>query len=251
MSYEHNINMCCLTANHYRQPGIIIVCLSLFFYAAQVSAFYQYQSEKAYAEANALIRGFASAYQYPDDSHLYADNSSSGVAGIARLIVDGGLGEFWGFEFNAYQSYIPRELLTAQGNTGLPLSVERSAALEHNFSNSHYAHLAIDRLTLRYSNQDVDLTIGRQAINLATTFYFTPNDFFAPFAAQSFFRVYKSGVDALRAEISLGEFSQVSLLSVLGYKTDINSATGWSDKPDSTRTSYLMRWSNVYGNIDG
>ncbi len=223
----------------------------MLLYAAQIFAFYQYQDKQFYAETRAMIRTFAAAYQYPDDSDLYADKNLSGIAGIARLIVDGGTTKHWGFEFNIYQSYIPHDLFDSQGNITLPFSVERSAVLEHSFSNDDYVHLAIDRLALRYSNQNLDFTIGRQPINLASTFYFTPNDFFSPFAAQSFFRVYKSGVDALRAEISMGDFSQISLFSVLGYKADADSDTGWSDSPDKDRTSYLMSWSNVYKSFDG
>jgi len=133
---------------------------------------------------------------------------------------------------------------------GLPFSVERSAALEHSFSNNNFVHLALDRFSLRWSYENLDITLGRQPINLASTFYFTPNDFFSPFAAQSFFRVYKSGVDALRVELSLDEFSQLSLMSVLGYKSETDSDTGWSNHPDSHRTSHLLRWSNTYGSID-
>jgi hypothetical protein len=233
-----------------KQSWIFVTGLIVLLYAAQISAFYQFQGENTSVDARGLIRAFTSAYQYPDDTELYTDKNSAGLAGVARLVIDGYFSENLGFEFNIYQSYIPRDLTKSQGNAGLPLGLERSNILEKNFANSDYAHLAIDRLALRYSNQSVDLTIGRQAINLATTFYFTPNDFFAPFAAQSFFRVYKSGVDALRAEVSLGELSQLSLISVLGYKTDISNDTGWSNSPDKERTSYLMRWSNAYGNID-
>jgi len=232
-----------------RTTGVILILFSILC-PGPVFALYEWQGKQTHGDARGLIRGFASAYQYPDDSTLFPDKTSSGVAGIARLIIDGGMGEGWGFEFNAYQTYIPRDLLTAQGNTGLPLSAERSAVLEKSFSNNDHMHLGIDRLGLRWSNQNLDLTIGRQAINLATTFYFTPNDFFAPFAAQTFYRVYKPGVDALRVEIGLGELSQLSLISVLGYQKDTDSDTGWSNRPDGGRTSHLMQWSIANGTFE-
>jgi len=166
-------------------------------------------------------------------------------------MVDGGIGEKWRFEFNAYQTYIQKSLQVSQNTRDLSLSTERSSLFEHNFSNNNYMHFAIDRFALRWSNQILDLTIGRQAINLATTFYFTPNDFFAPFAAQTFYRLYKPGVDALRAEVNLGDFSQISWISVLGYKADLNRDTGWSNEPDSHRASHLLLWSNVFGNFEG
>lgn len=240
-----------MIAKLYTQPVTVILMISLIAWQGQALAFYESQGEQVSTDARGLIRGLASTYRYSDDSTPYPGRTPSGMAGIARLMADGAIGEPWGFEFNAYQTYIPRALLATQGSAGLPLSVERSAVLEWSFSDSNYTHLAIDRLALRWSNHGLDLTIGRQAINLATTFYFTPNDFFAPFSAQTFYRVYKPGVDGLRAEISLGKFSQLSLMSVLGYKPTPDSDTGWSDHPDSQRASHLLRWSNVYGNVEG
>jgi hypothetical protein len=235
----------------YKQTYTILLLLLLISYTSVSFAFYEWQGKQVYVEARALIRGFASTYQYPESNTLSADTTSSGMGAISRIIVDGGIGERWNVEFNAYQTYISYDLLNTQLNTGLPLTVERSALFEQRFNNNDFVHLALDRFALRWRYEDLNITIGRQAINLANTFYFTPNDFFSPFVAQSFFRVYKSGVDALRAELSVNEFSQLSLISVLGYKTKTDSDTGWSHKPDSHRTSHLIRWSNAYGNIDG
>ncbi len=232
------------------QWNIVLVLIILAIQPSQTFAFYEQKNENFYIDARGLVRGFAHASQYPDDKMLYPDRRSSGIAGIARLMIDADVGNHWGFEINAYQTYIPNALATQQSSVGLPAFVERSAALETGFSHEDYIHLAMDRFALRWSNQYVNLTLGRQAINLATTFYFTPNDFFAPFSAQTFYRVYKSGVDAARVEISLGEFSQLSFISVLGYSAEVDSDTGWSDSPDSERDSHLVQWSNAYGNVE-
>lgn len=181
---------------------------------------------------------------------LYPDSTSSGLAGLARIIVDANRGEHWGFELNAYQSYLPQDLVASQTGSGLSFNVERSGALETNLSDSNQAFLAVDRLAVRWSNESYDFKFGRQAINLATTSYFTPNDFFAPFAAQNFFRVYKPGVDALRADISVGQMTQLSVISVLGYEQDLTSDTGWSQSPDSDRVSNLLRWSNEFNEFE-
>jgi len=232
------------------RPLFVIVLLVAIMQPSQLFAFYEQQSDVFYLDARGLVRGLIIATQYPDDTTLYPEQHSSGAAAIARLMINGDIGEQWRFEINAYQTYIPSALATSQGNSGLPTSAERSGQFETSFSDQDYAHLAIDRLALSWSKQNIDLTLGRQAINLATTFYFTPNDFFAPFSAQTFYRVYKPGVDALRAEVGLGEFSQLSLISVLGYHADVASDTGWSNKPDQDRSSHLIRWSNAIGNIE-
>jgi len=103
---------------------------------------------------------------------------------------------------------------------------------------------------MRWSAGRFDARVGRQPVNLATTFYFTPNDFFAPYAAQAFFRVYKPGVDAARAELRLNELSTVSLISVLGYEPDPDSDTGWSGRPDRDRASYVGRASTVMRDVE-
>ncbi len=227
----------------------VILLLWMILWSDKTLAFYEWQGEQAYVEMRGLIRGSAVANRYPNDETLYPDRTKSGLTGFARLMVDGAVGKQWNLEFNAYQAYIPKTLLASQSS--ISPSTERSALFEHDFSNSDYLRFAVDRFALRWSNQNLDLTVGRQAINLATTFYFTPNDFFAPFAAQTFYRLYKPGVDALRAEVALGEFSQLSLLSVLGYKKDAGSGTGWSNQPDSHRASHLLYWSNVFGDFEG
>lgn len=73
-------------------------------------------------------------------------------------------------------------------------------------------------MTARISAPPFDVTIGRQPINLATSAFFTPNDFFAPFSAETFFRLYKPGVDAARLDIQFGELSGATLVGVLGYE---------------------------------
>jgi hypothetical protein len=230
---------------------LLIKSLLLLFTVINPSyAFYEWQNDQQYIEARGLLRANASALRYPDNKLLYPNETESGLAGFGRLLVDGVIDSQWGVEFNLYQTYIPEAIQNARTNSGIPTSVERSAILEKSFSNSDYMRLAVDRLALRWSNNNTNITLGRQAINLATTFYFTPNDFFAPYAAQTFYRVYKPGVDAIRIEYGLSELSQLSYMGVLGYKQDSNSDIGWSNNPNSSRNSNLVRWSDVFSDIE-
>jgi hypothetical protein len=80
------------------------------------------------------------------------------------------------------------------------------------------ASIIVDRLKFHLTLPSVDISLGRQPINLATTFYFTPNDFFAPFSADTTYRVYKPGVDAARIDVQLGELSTLSVIGALGYE---------------------------------
>ena len=87
----------------------------------------------------------------------------------------------------------------------------------------------------------VDFSLGRQPVNLATTYYFSANDFFAPFSEGAFFRQYRPGVDAIRLDYGPGPLRQFSLISVLSYE-ERERPGGWSRSPDFRRTSCLLRW---------
>ena len=221
---------------------VFSVTLLLLTLSVPALAFYEWQSDDGSFDLCALVRGFGIAFENPE-------KSDAGAAAIARLIMHARAGQHLGFEVNAYQTYIPASMTSRQGSLGTPLDVERSSALEWSFSDDDYVHLAIDRLNISWSYNRLDLIAGRQSINLATTFYFTPNDFFAPFSAQVFYRVYKPGVDAVRAEVRLGNLSQLSLISVLGYN-DSDSDTGWSGDPDSHRASYVGRISTTFRDFE-
>lgn len=218
----------------------IVTGLGMLLATQTTAAFYSWQDKQSQADVRLLLRGFAIA------SHQERDQEALG--GLARLIADSRYQQNWAFEFNAYQTYIDKSLLSEQGSLGTVLDVERSGALEWSLSDDKYAHFAIDRLNARWSSGRVDISVGRQAINLATTFFFSPNDFFAPFAAQAFYRIYKPGVDAVRSEISISELSGLSLIAVQGYQQQAGSDSAWSDAPESSRNSYLARYvTNVAG----
>ena len=113
---------------------------------------------------------------------------------------------------------------------------------------SAQAFLELDRANVRLSMKPFDLTVGRQAINLATAYLFTPNDFFAPFFAQSFFRIYKPGVDAARVDVELGQLTSVSLIGVLGYDQGERPAAG--DPPRLADSSLIGRASTNLADWD-
>ncbi len=230
-----------------------LIFIAIFFLLTSpipALAFYEWQAGDMSIDLTGLVRGFGTVVDNPEDDFFYEEKTDGGMAAFTRLIMQGQAGAHLNFEINAYQTVIPVSLTSQQAGQGTSLDVERSGIPEQSFSNDDYIHLAIDQLNIRWSYNRVDFIAGRQPINLATTFYFTPNDFFAPFAAQAFYRVYKPGVDAIRTEVRLGNLTQLSLLSVLGYSRDLNSDTGWSDRPDSNRASYVGKVSTVFHDFE-
>jgi hypothetical protein len=196
-----------------------------------------------------MLQGSALALKNPDAPFYYNERDVVGVAGSGRLMIDASHADQFSFEMHALQSYTPMIFQTGGSNLAIVQDVERSGLLDWSFD-SRRAHLLIDRLNFQYTSRKVNLKIGRQPVNLAATYYFTPNDFFAPFAAQTFFRAYKPGVDAVRADIQLADLSQLSLISVLGYRAEAGSDNGWSSGYETSRNSYLGRVSAVSGDFE-
>ncbi|ATX79832.1 hypothetical protein Ga0123461_1418 [Mariprofundus aestuarium] len=228
---------------------IILVTLVLVVFAQPAHAFFSWQGDDSAIEMRAMLAGSGLWLNNPDNPLYYNKRSVAGVAASGRLMIDASIGGAFSFEMHAVQNYVPLDLQSGGSNIAVLRDVERSDLLDWSFD-SRRAHLLIDRLNLQYASQKLNLKVGRQPVNLAATFYFTPNDFFAPFAAQTFFRAYKPGVDAVRADIQLAELSQLSLISVLGYSADSFSGNGWSNSNAGARNSYLARTSGVIGDFE-
>lgn len=212
-------------------------------------AFYEWQNDQQKLEATGLLRGFGMALQNPVNENFYQNRNIVSGGAIGRFMLSGKWDKKLSLEIHAEQSYIPHILQSGGSRFPQKPGVERSDVVA--WSNlEQQAQFQFDRFNLQYIDKGLTVKIGRQPLNLAATFFFTPNDFFSPFAAQTFYRTYKSGVDAARLDIQLGEFSQLSFISVLGYSPDAHSDNGWSNKPSLNRTSYLARISTVVDNFE-
>jgi hypothetical protein len=209
--------------------------------------------EEAPGAAGMELRGFIGAgggqVTYPAANLLYETRDAQLWSGDLRLLLEAGGDDDLHLSGNLLQSSRAKAPFTPAVRALLPLDVARSSLLtweQHDSSRSR-SELLVDALHLQYRTRRLDVTVGRQPINLATTFYFVPNDFFAPFAPQTFFRNYKPGVDGLRADVRLAALSQLTLLGVLAYDRDGTAANGWSREPDWSATSLLIRASRELG----
>ena len=184
----------------------------------------------------------------PGDSIVYNEREEWQWNGDLRLLADAWLGSHLKFRSNVLQNvHSSSSLFRVKPRTAVN-RIERSGIFSSRQQDDENARadLVLDSINIRLSFTDSELIVGRQPVGLATTFYFTPNDFFAPFAAQSFYRIYKPGVDAVRFERRLTDLSRFSVIGVLGYRPDLNSDNGWSSNPDWRRTSLLgcLSWGN-------
>jgi len=78
----------------------------------------------------------------------------------------------------------------------------------------------IDRANAQVRLRRADLTFGRQAIGWGRGVMFTAIDLFAPFSPLEVDREWRSGVDAVRADIKLTDRSSIDLVGAFGDTLD-------------------------------
>ncbi len=217
------------------------VCLGvLFLFPGLGQGFTEWRSK----DTSVSLRGFTglgAGYSRNPEAVIFHDSREDILWDLdQRLLATATYREDARFDLNVLQN------IRATPSLGLgaaPAGAERSGLLswqQHAGANSE-ASLSVDTAALHYVQGNTEWSLGRQPVNLATTMYFSPNDFFAPFAAQTFYRAYKPGVDSGRAEIRLGNLAQLSLVGVLGYSPESGTDAEWRHRPDWSRNSLLAR----------
>lgn len=220
-------------------------------------AFYTTSSQSFDISLGGFIGAGGSVAKYPGNG-FYAENSDASWFGDFRLLAQASAWENLTANINILQNVRSTPTFMFSGSAALPRDVQRSGLFyrqQHDSPNTQVA-MVLDAAYVKYGNQNNELIIGRQPITTTVTFFFTPNDFFAPFSPNTFFRVYKPGVDALRYERMLKALSQLSVIGVLGYETSPDAESGWSNAPDWRRSTVMSRltysaanfeWGGIFG----
>lgn len=214
-------------------------------------ALYQFTGEESGLTISAAVNAGLGVAVNPRNTWLYAERHDELWSGDLRLLADGFAGERLRGRLNILQNI--RSVLSINFPGGFAASdVERSALFssQQHASDTTRADLLLDGGSLTWGTESRSLTLGRQPVQFTVTSSFSPNDFFAPFAPQQFYRIYKPGIDALRYEHRLADLTQFSLVGVLGYEEDPDSANGWSREPAWQRTSVLGRYARSAGGLE-
>ena len=145
---------------------------------------------------------------------------------ILRLIAQGKPKSKLKYEIHAVQSFTYFNLRAGAGSPGIELSANgvRYQAIDAAtdwIEEEHFtANLLIDRFNLKLELPSSDVTLGRQAITFGKAYFWNPLDIFSPFDPRQFDRDYKAGVDALRVDHPLGDFSGLNIVGALGREIE-------------------------------
>jgi hypothetical protein len=97
------------------------------------------------------------------------------------------------------------------------------------------ATLFLDRANVRLVYGRAEVTAGRQAITFGKTLFWNPLDVFLAFDPRQFDRDYKPGVDAVRVDVALGDFSGVDVVAAAGRTLDaLGMFAGGDETLDAT-----------------
>ena len=155
-------------------------------------------------------------------------NRSDGIGqGILRLVVGGQPIDWLSYELHEVNT-LTLETSTASAGSGFggglfssqggktayrldPLRVTRPKG-----ESDATATAELDRVSVKLKTSSFDATIGRQAITFGKAYFWNPLDVFFAFGSLQLDRDYKPGVDAVRLDVPISDFSGVTLVGSMG-----------------------------------
>ncbi len=148
-----------------------------------------------------------------------------------RLKLSGHLGEHLAYSVQpVLENAFVSEPLGALPGMGLSLTAGAPQAVNLDWgavrTAPYQADLRLDRLLITAELPHLSLTVGRQPISFGTTFFFTPEDLVAPFTPTTIDREYKPGIDAVRADVYLGAFGQLTAVAAYSGAWNLDGTTG-------------------------
>jgi hypothetical protein len=209
-------------------------------------------------DATGSVRLTEAVLSFPDEAAILgqgAEDKAALGAAVLRLLAQGDISERVDYELNLFVdlTWAPSSSTGGALATAAAFrSPYRNRTLSWDFMEEGRGNgqLGLDRLTFNVKLDPLQLSLGRLPVNYSVTSIFTPNDFFAPFAATAINKIYKPGVDALRLNLALGQLSALELCGVLG--SDADGVPGWRESALLLRASTVLwqvQWALLGGKL--
>lgn len=180
----------------------------------------------------ALIDPFLAA-QAPSKSDLVFGQNQN----LLRWIIAGRPSGSWKYELHLLNAFTLASQPMPQADE---LATYRSYRLQAHYPESGRARgsVAIDRLNIKARLGEFDVTLGRQALSFGKAQFWNPLDVFKTFSATEFDREFKEGVDVVRVDYALGDFSGLTLVAGGG---DIKAAWDGDTEDFADGSALLLR----------
>jgi hypothetical protein len=181
--------------------------------------------------------------RYDDAARSLGIEDDALLATVGRLLIDHRSQNFK-IELNAFF-----ELGRTPGAGGLGGAFATAAtslsAYRHEYltvpfwsQDSMSGTVGLDRARVAWEHDALLIEAGRFPISHSVTSFFTPNDFFAPFAANAINRIYKPGVEAFRIGYAPSPLSTLEFVASPGFVDGYDPA--WSHTALIARGSVVL-----------
>ena len=216
----------------------LFTCMNLILLALPAYALYTAQGESYSIDTGGSIRTIGSVVKNYDDPLLFGRDNiyDSSSQALLRLTSTGSLPHESVFEI-----HVVGEVFSASTNqAGIVSDTSATSPLPSRYRLTRGAwevardddlrtSIDTDRLNIKFSYSGMDIILGRQAINFSQAYFWNPLDVFLAFDPQAFDRDYKPGIDALRLDFALGNFSCLTIAAAPGRELKIEYTPGEAD----------------------
>jgi hypothetical protein len=234
----------------------ILTGIFSFLIAFPADAFWSVQGDECSIDIGGSIRSIGVGIRNYDNSVLFGRNNDyDGLSqSLLRITSTGTLPHDASFEI-----HLLGEVFFTSTNQGSPLTgsvYSQSFPKRYRITrgswnlaedDDFYTSLDTDRLNIKYTFSDLDITLGRQAINFSQAYFWNPLDVFMAFDPQAFDRDYKPGVDAVRVDYTLGNFSYLTFVSAIGRELKLDYSPATAQVSAGPVTSYGSAFVARYG----
>lgn len=237
-------------------PRVVILALALALLApAPAAALGSWERGDLSLEATGALRVTGGFMHFGDAPGLLPDQDDGLAAAVLRLLLEGGLSARVDYRANLFFELSRGPATLAGGalsTAGSFASPYRNTYGAWDFweSGAVAGRMGLDRLSVEIHLAPLELSVGRLPLNYSVTHILTPNDLFAPFSAAAINKIYKPGVDALRANYALSPLASVELAAVLGSNAD--GVPRWTQSAliaRATMVAWEVQWAVLGGKL--
>jgi len=168
---------------------------------------------KSFAQDSSIdIRGSIQTGYNLYDNYSFAPyfdkNITQDFSSMARIIIEGDSRDKYSYELHAVQAYNYSNINT--GITGRDTSMSVVNYGDNWIKKSDQsAHYYLDRANVKFAVEDLDIYFGRLAVSFGKPLFWNLFDYYgSPYLNQE----YKAGIDALRLDKAINNFSGVNMV---------------------------------------
>ena len=224
-----------------------ILFSALLFYSSQLFA------EDFDIEISGSVQSGYKLYDHYSFSPYFDQDRTQEFFSVVRIIIEGDIYDQHSYELHTVQAYDYSNVKTGVGGRDISmLSVDFNGDWINQADRSAYYY--IDRANIKFSLQDLDIQVGRLATSFGKPALWNLFDYYgSSYLGQE----YKAGIDALKIDKAIGNFSGVTavlneqnILTSSGSYLENTAVQSYQWLGSKEEKGFLLRGYTNYQDID-